>query len=94
MELRYQCINTYLPQLKRTAPQGHFPAVPQCSSQCRDVNITIATYHNADAIEHERTLNMPSADEEKWHVLYPTFCVMLDRIFTCAGTLCHFVRDN
>ncbi len=47
--------------MQHTAPQVHFLAVPQCSSQRRDGNMTTATYHNADDYEHTFSLtNMGS----------------------------------
>ena len=39
---------------QHTAPQGHFLAILQCNSQCRNGKTTTATYCKADAIDYER----------------------------------------
>ncbi len=45
----------YRSSMQRTAPQGHFLAVPQCSIRRRDGNSTTATHRNATAVDYERS---------------------------------------
>ncbi len=50
----------YHSSTQRTTPQVKislkFAAVPHCSSWCRDGNSGTATYHNAAAVNYERSL--------------------------------------
>ncbi len=48
----------YRSSTQRTAPEVHFLAVTQFSSQCRDRNMTTATYRNADAVDYECSLTV------------------------------------
>ncbi len=48
----------YRSSMQRTAHQGHFLAVPQCSSRCRDGNTTTASYRNAAAMNYEHNFTL------------------------------------
>ncbi len=62
-------ITIYRSSTQRTAPQGHFLVVPQCSSRRRDGITITATSRNADAVDYERTYNHPALTSPvKWSV--------------------------
>ncbi len=42
--------------MQHTELKVHSLAVPQCSSRCRDGNMTTAIYRNTDAVDYERTI--------------------------------------
>ncbi len=49
-------LHIYHSSMQHTELKVHSLAVPQCSSRCRDGNMTTAIYRNADAVDYERTI--------------------------------------
>ena len=69
----------YCSSTQCTVPQVHFHAVPQCSSRCRDVNMTTATHHNTDTVDYERTF---------------TFCVPNQHVSLTYVQICNVTQPT
>ena len=52
-QLHYQSISIYHSSTQFAAPHVHFLVELQCSSQCRDGNMSTAAHHNGNVVEYE-----------------------------------------
>ena len=74
----------YHSSLLRTASQVKMNASARCSSWCRDGNMSIAAYHNTDAVEYEWILTdekvyISEKTIKKYHSAwfnFPLFCIL------------------